>query len=889
MKCLPIHRLHLLASFVAFVFLDLLILADHADGQVNQQLLEKTSSKIAQERSVDQQYLFVANATEISDIKRKRGSFLEIQSIGSGGSVFGVISDQIQIPFKYPKSFRIDPSANWDLSSTPRRSRRSNAIDWAWRYGDSTLLPLGLTDQVHRSKHGKSASQIVDVNGRGMAIGISTRFKQMGDATDITRTGIQDPFGHSAWLWNGKKTIRIGHYEPEFQSFSGWDPGPNPTDKRYKVTPLSISDAGHVVGYNEINSYKKLAWIYHNDEIVDIGLTSERFTNYKGESNNVPTAVNFHGHVVGWATDFKKGAGSNNGTQAWFFDGKKTVRLKPPADEEYKSACKFWPLDITAEGRILLSVKPRRSTQTTLWSVLGDDATKLGLIETSSELVRGKGEAWMYSPSGFVASLYRDHLWYFDKQSVKTIGYNQLPGADFESPIYRLNRIDDNGFLIGHVFNSSHEVGEHGRSRAWLYDGKTVRDLCLPSEQVPGKGELMSRAIQSNQSGMVIGHSWRKESKAIFPWVFNGTDIQKIEPTKRAAVENDLAPELNLVRFINSRGQVVGVSSRKSLPPRSAFREKPIRIWDAWMYDPTTRTTHSIVAKDDAGQTISIEPTFLSENGEVLCMRENDNHGNNHSAGYYWSAKNGLSCLDSSNVLGIAAGEWDVLNRPLSILDDGTIVGSGRLRRRRAEEQKINFQQAFFLLRPFSPELAAEVAATKESLKPDLTDIVVADVKQLETAKGLASYVLNCVQRNDFEAFKLACLTEADMLIVQKKLAAVVPKEHMAGVAKLIEKRIEQFQNGEEEKLQRQAFDKVVARKHWHSSKLALVQIGKGGGAPDQIPRLSVHCTNGYCIQIRQAMKVSGRWGIFTEDGFAIRAHATSRKQLKAIQDAKPK
>jgi len=171
MKCLPIHRLYLLASFVAFVFLDLLILADHADGQVNQQLLEKTSSKIAQERSVDQQYLFVANATEISDIKRKRGSFLEIQSIGSGGSVFGVISDQIQIPFKYPKSFRIDPSANWDLNSTPRRSRRSNAIDWAWRYGDSTLLPLGLTDQVHRSKHGKSASQIVDVNGRGMADG----------------------------------------------------------------------------------------------------------------------------------------------------------------------------------------------------------------------------------------------------------------------------------------------------------------------------------------------------------------------------------------------------------------------------------------------------------------------------------------------------------------------------------------------------------------------------------------------------------------------------------------------------------------------------------------------------------------------------------------------
>ena len=204
--------------------------------------LEITSSKIAQERSVDQQYLFVANATEISDIKRKRGSFLEIQSIGSGGSVFGVISDQIQIPFKYPKSFRIDPSANWDLSSTPRRSRRSNAIDWAWRYGDSTLLPLGLTDQVHRSKHGKSASQIVDVNGRGMAIGISTRFKQMVDATDSTRTGIQDPFGHSAWLWNGKKTIRIGHYEPEFQSFSGWDPGPNPTCLLYtSPSPRDLS------------------------------------------------------------------------------------------------------------------------------------------------------------------------------------------------------------------------------------------------------------------------------------------------------------------------------------------------------------------------------------------------------------------------------------------------------------------------------------------------------------------------------------------------------------------------------------------------------------------------------------------------------------------------
>lgn len=96
----------------------------------------------------------------------------------------------------------------------------------SWVYDGTTTVPIGLAGGVYTSSTGRLESSVTNLNQRGRAAGVATRYS---GSTAI---------GFGGFFWNGTSTVPIGLSGGAYTASSGYQDG----------SPLAIDEHDHVLG-----------------------------------------------------------------------------------------------------------------------------------------------------------------------------------------------------------------------------------------------------------------------------------------------------------------------------------------------------------------------------------------------------------------------------------------------------------------------------------------------------------------------------------------------------------------------------------------------------------------------------------------------------------------
>jgi hypothetical protein len=355
----------------------------------------------------------------------------------------------------------------------------------AWVYDGSQTKEIGLFDGANTSLNGVSYNEAVAINDVGMVLGTADRFS--GNTSDK---------GHSAWLYNGTSTVRLGLTSGEFTKADG-------TQESVGQVVNNLGQvAGNSTAYIGANTYSR-TWLYNGTSTVAIGLndSTNPFSQSLSRLNQAGHAI---GHTFRTDGDFRQ--------SAWLYNGSSTIDIGLHGSEH-----------VRADGYF--------SSTASMLNQAGQVVGTAKRFNGASDL--GKS-AWIHSGG-----------------STSEIGL--LDNAHTRSDGYRTNSpvaLNENGQVIGNAKRYDGNV-DKGQS-AWLYSGGNSSEIGLvDSAHTSADGARNSTAVVLNNAGKAAGTSVRYDSpgQKTSAWAFNGNESVEI---------GVLGEDANTVQKINEAGQVIG-------------------------------------------------------------------------------------------------------------------------------------------------------------------------------------------------------------------------------------------------------------------------------------------------------------------------------------------
>jgi hypothetical protein len=174
-------------------------------------------------------------------------------------------------------------------------------------YDGTEFIRLGFRDAEHTNVNGVQRSFAYELTDSGKVIGGSDRF-----------LGAQF-HGHSAWIYDGLSTAKIGFRDHEHTRSDGY---------QYSSAD-DITESGKVLGtsqrYGGSDFLGWSTWILDGNSTIRIGLTDSEHTRSDGFQMTFGAGMNEAGQAAGESSRYIGGADA--GSSAWYFDGIVTTRI----------------------------------------------------------------------------------------------------------------------------------------------------------------------------------------------------------------------------------------------------------------------------------------------------------------------------------------------------------------------------------------------------------------------------------------------------------------------------------------------------------------------------------------------------------------------------------
>ena len=180
----------------------------------------------------------------------------------------------------------------------------------AWLYDGDNTIRLGLTDSEHTSIDGSQSSSITALNGQGQVVGGSERFGHLNDAPSCL-----DCVDHSAWLYDGSSTTRLGFTDSAHTRNGGYQNSSIAAlNERGQVAGTSTCFTDTPVRLFEVVC--RTPWLYDSasDQLYDLTLS----TCNNGFAYGAISYLGDDGLVLGSYTLFDED-GTDLGSRAFYF------------------------------------------------------------------------------------------------------------------------------------------------------------------------------------------------------------------------------------------------------------------------------------------------------------------------------------------------------------------------------------------------------------------------------------------------------------------------------------------------------------------------------------------------------------------------------------------
>lgn len=434
-----------------------------------------------------------------------------------------------------------------------------------WLYNGGSLTPVGLIGAEHTSSGGLRNIQDGGMNQAGYVVGTSERFSG------------NNSMGHSAWLYNGEVTINIGLTGIEYTRNDG-----------YKESVIrSLNEAGKVLGtsfrFSGGDSLGSVAWIYNGSSTSIIGLVDNEHSRVDGYRNasfsfsSLP--LNGAGQVSGHSQRFNGGS-TNLGQSSWFYNGLATIKVGLRGTEHTRSdGYKFSRTIAMSKTGELLGYSERFNGGSadmgrSVWVFNGTDTINIGL--TGVEYTRNDGRQYseadnIVNQSGQVIGYSQRYngdtflgrsIWLYDGTATKIIGLSDAEHTRNNGFRYgAAEELNGAGQVRGHSYRYSGGTELLGRS-AWLYNGSNTLDIGLAdNEHTFSDGAKYSDTLRLNETGQVLGYSYRRDYSGQTVWLFNGVSTTKIGLTDTEHTQSD-GYKFSEATQLDENGQVRGHSKR---------------------------------------------------------------------------------------------------------------------------------------------------------------------------------------------------------------------------------------------------------------------------------------------------------------------------------------
>ncbi len=487
----------------------------------------------------------------------------------------------------------------------------------------------------------------------------------------IGRTFFEDPITNestkeSAWFYDGVSTKQVGLIGTEYTDINGYQ----------SSSAFALNNEGWVAGVSEryvsgtTTSHGQHAWVYHDNQTREVGLTSDEYTRSDGFEYSEAQIIVGSSHVLGSSTRFN--GMNDNGYSVWAYNGIETKKLGFTGDRHTRASDGYqnstWN-DYNSQGAIIgnsdrfktddFSLRDFRDG-TNAWIYDGNQTIALGLNGSEFEDVNGETQSRVFSineagqvigestrlnqfDAGQVA-------WLYDQGNYTQMGLTDAYHTSNESRQYSeilfpLNgdkkAINKNGQVIG---GSEHynlvsgagtpDIVEHRGQSAWVYDGdKTVRLGFIGEEYTDEYGVQFSEAKMLNDQGQATGDSMRFNQQDFLgrdTWFYDGSETKQIglvdsEHTSSQGERNSEVVD------INNQGYVIGLSDR--------FTGEYQNDTDSWLFNGVGTIQIGLTGNEFTGTDGRQNSRVfdLNEIGQVvgLSQKYNGNEKNGQVAWFY--------------------------------------------------------------------------------------------------------------------------------------------------------------------------------------------------------------------------------------------------------------
>lgn len=547
-----------------------------------------------------------------------------------------------------------------------------------------TLERLGLTDAVHTSSNGRSASQVGSINGAGQVVGSSARYNGTASA------------GQSAWLYSQGEMQLLGLTGPEYTYSNGY---------AYS-SGGQLNEAGQVIGHTHRNTGTSSsgwsAWLYSEGATQQIGLTGADYTNTgNGYAHSVAQRLNEAGQVIGYSTRYDGTASA--GQAAWLYAGGLTQQIGLTGGDHTHAgngSANSTAHMLNEAGQVIGSSARYNGTanagqsawlhsqgETRQIGLTGDGFTGSGgYAYSTARALNDAGQVTGYSAS-FAGGVGTGNVaWLYSDGATQRIG---LTGAGYTNTITGRSSSQSQSINgAGQVIGSSERYTEGAGTgqAAWIYSQGVTQRIGLTGEGYEATGNInpgyaSSTAYSINEAGQVVGSSKLftpgAESQSV--WIYSQGATRQIGLTGDSFVSVS-GRSYSEVLSLNEAGQVIGYSRRDTGQV-------------AWFFDDVSDQTFALEFSVSASHGSSYSnASYLGEDGLVLGSF--DAYEDAVLLGrraFAWTMEGGMQDLGLLVAGGLDA-DWASLANAYRGNASGQIIGTGRL--------VSNGDQGVFLLTP---------------------------------------------------------------------------------------------------------------------------------------------------------------------------------------------
>lgn len=430
----------------------------------------------------------------------------------------------------------------------------------AWQSLDGKVIRLGLTGSAYTGSDGRQYSRVYTSNSSGDAIGVSYRYVNPGFSW------VTDP-----WKSVNGVTTRLGFTDSEHTSSSG---------KQFSRVD-GLNEAGTVIGsstrYKGNATYGSTAWrLTANNEITRLGLFDQEHTSSAGVQSSGVFDINESGAIIGASARY-----NNNqyiGNSVWQFNKGVTTRIGF-FDQAYTSS------DGTQSSQVV--------QQNEAGTVIG--RSKLYLPKRTSYV------AWQ-STNGVTTA-----LGLYDEEHTDNRGY-QYSQAKY---------INEDGFVAG-VSTRFNGIKEAGTSAWQVVNGNTTRLGFTDSKHTRFNGDQYSTVVTQNEAGDVLGYSKSYDTKYKPPgrsvWQASNGVTKRLGLIDEEHTRYD-GTQYSIATRQNQSGDVVGYSYRY-VPNQGIYQYEGQTAW-YWDKANDQHYAFDLSENTDTGFTVS-EFMYLGDDGLAL-------------------------------------------------------------------------------------------------------------------------------------------------------------------------------------------------------------------------------------------------------------------------------